>query len=102
VKQARPTDNVLEMEDYAFLLDKLEFESQIVRMQVYVHYLESTASVVEWARGSILTYYQSQLTEELYMHFLKEYKKRLIERLGWSEPFFFPIKRILIWGQLPV
>ena len=102
VQHARPAENVLEMEDYAALLDKLDFESQIVRMQIYVHYLTSTASVVEWVRGSLLTYYQSQLTEELYMNFLEEYKKRIIERLGWSEPFFFPIKRLLIWGQLPM
>jgi trans-aconitate 2-methyltransferase len=102
IVQQQPATHVLEMEDYAVLLDELGFESQIVRTQIYVHYLESTASLVEWLRGSLLTYYQGQLTDELYKSFLAEYRKRVIERLGWSEPFFFPMKRLFIWGQLPI
>ena len=93
---------ILKMEDYAQLLEELGFESQIVRLQLYPHFLESTASVMEWVKGSLLTYYQSHLEPSLYAQFLQEYQKRLFNHLGWSEPFFFPIKRIFIWGQLPI
>lgn len=100
-KEGSPMDNLLTMEQYAHLLDQLGYENQTVRLQLYAHFLESTASVMEWVKGSLLTYYKSHLGADLYAEFLKEYRKRLIERLGWSEPFFFPMKRLFLWGQLP-
>ncbi len=96
-----PMKHVLSMEEYAELLDKLGFESQIVRIQLYAHFLESTASVIEWVKGSLLTYYKSYLDSHLYAEFFKEYQKRLIKHFGWSEPFFFPLNRLFLWGQLP-
>lgn len=102
VESSCPVGHVLDMETYSRMIDQLGFESQLVRMQIYAHHLESTAALVEWVKGSLLTYYQSRLGPELYPLFLKEYQKRLIERFGWSEPFFFPMKRLFIWGQLPV
>lgn len=98
-----PTGHLLTMEQYAKLFDQLGFESQVVRIQLYAHFLESTSSVIDWIKGSLLTYYKSILDPHpnLYDKFLKEYQKRLIEQLGWSEPFFFPIKRLFLWGQLP-
>lgn len=101
-KHQSPVHDLLSMEEYAQLFNQLGFESQVVRVQLYVHFLESTASVVEWVKGSLLTYYKSHLDPELYAQFLKEYQKRLIENLGWSEPFFFSIKRLFLWGQLPL
>lgn len=97
-----PTANLLTMEQYAQLLDKLGFENQVIRMQLYAHFLESTASVIDWVKGSLLTYYKTHLDPQLYSEFLKEYQKRLIAYLGWSEPFFFPVKRLFLWGQLSV
>lgn len=99
--RANPMDHLLTMEEYAVLIDHLGFENQIVRIQLYAHFLQSTASVVEWVKGSLLTYYKSHLDSELYEEFFKEYQKRLIEKLGWSEPFFFPMKRLFLWGQMP-
>lgn len=98
---SNPIRHLLTMEEYAQLFETLGFESQVVRLQLYAHFLESTASVIEWVKGSLLTYYKSHLNPVLYEQFLKEYQKRLLERLGWSEPFFFPIKRLFLWGQLP-
>jgi trans-aconitate 2-methyltransferase len=100
-QQTDSLHHLLSMEEYAQLLEQLGFESQVVRLQLYAHFLESTASVVEWMKGSLLTYYKSYLEPDLYTQFLKEYQKRLIAYLGWSEPFFFPMKRLFIWGQLP-
>jgi trans-aconitate 2-methyltransferase len=96
-----PIHHILDMEEYAHLLDQLGFESQVIRLQLYAHFLESTGSVVEWVKGSLLTYYKSHLSSHLYEQFFKEYQRRLIERLGWAEPFFFPMKRLFLWGQLP-
>lgn len=97
-----PILHLLEMEEYAQLFEQLGYESQIIRLQLYVHFLESTASVLEWAKGSLLTYYKSRLGPDLYPQFLKEYQERLLKRLEWAEPFFFPVKRLFLWGQLPV
>lgn len=97
----RPTHHVLSMEAYAQLLHELGFENQMIRLQLYPHFLASTASLVEWVKGSLLTYYQTHLGPTLYPQFLQEYQKRLIQRIGWSEPFFFPMKRLFIWAQLP-
>jgi trans-aconitate 2-methyltransferase len=99
--QRAPLQELLSMEEYALLFDQLGFESQVVRVQLYVHFLESTAGVLEWVKGSLLTYYKSYLEPDLYAQFLSEYQKRLIDRLGWSEPFFYPMKRLFLWGQLP-
>lgn len=99
--QEAPIHHLLPMEDYARLLESLGYESQTIRLQLYPHFLESTASVIEWVKGSLLTYYKSRLGPDLYAEFLKEYQKRLIDALGWSEPFFFPMKRLLLWAQLP-
>lgn len=90
---------VLRIEDYSNLLYSLGFSQQIVRAQVYAHVLDSTESVIEWVRGSLLTYYKSRLSYDLYNQFLKTYRKRLLDKLGWSSPFFFPTKRILIWAK---
>jgi trans-aconitate 2-methyltransferase len=91
--------NVLLPEVYADLLYRLGFTAQIVRVQVYAHELESTESIVEWVKGSLLTYYQSQYSEELYQQFLEEYKRRILECFGFSRPFLLPFKRILLWAQ---
>jgi len=92
---------VLAPEAYATLLHELGFASQIVRMQVYGHVLESTDAVVEWVRGTLLTDYESRLSESLYQEFLAEYRQRLHDALGDHRPYFYPFKRILIWGRRP-
>src|SRR5712692_3078270 len=46
---------------YANLLDRLGYQQQHVRLQVFVHHLADRADVVEWVRGSILTDYQKRL-----------------------------------------
>ena len=39
---------LLSMEEYAQLFEQLGFESQAIRLQLYAHFLESTASVIDW------------------------------------------------------
>jgi trans-aconitate 2-methyltransferase len=93
---------VLVPEAYAALLHELGFEAQSVRMQVYGHLLESVDSVVEWVRGTLLTDYEARLSDTLYTQFVARYSERLHAKLGDPRPYFYPFKRILLWGRLPV
>ncbi len=95
------TFSVMAPEAYATLLHALGFESQIVRMQVYGHVLESSDAVVEWVRGTLLTDYESRLPVALYQEFLARYREQLHAALGDQRPYFYPFKRILIWGRRP-
>jgi trans-aconitate 2-methyltransferase len=91
---------VLEPEEYAVLLHDLGFVEQHVRLQVYAHVLPSSRHVVEWVRGTSLTRFEKQLPPELYTEFLRQYEENLIERIGEHSPYFFPFRRILLWGRL--
>ena len=93
-------DNVLEPEVYARLLYDLGYMRQHVRLQVYPHVLASSRAVVEWVRGTTMTRFQKVLDEQMYADFLAEYEARLIEVIGDHMPYFFPFRRILMWGRL--
>lgn len=90
---------VLSIEEYANLLFRLGFKNQIVRSQIYAHTMDTTDVLIEWVKGSLLIYFKNRLPNDLYLEFLKEYKNRLLGTVGWASPFFFPMKRILIWGK---
>lgn len=96
---ARRGKPVLEPEEYATLLDQLGFREQHVRLQVYGHHLESRDDVVEWVKGTLLTYYQQRLSPEMFEQFLARYRERLLPMLDESRPYFYPFKRILFWGR---
>jgi len=97
---ADPVRNVLAPEEYARLLFELGYKNQHVRLQVYGHVLRSTEEVVEWVRGTSLTRFAARLRPELFEEYVLRYKARALERLGRHSPFFYPFKRILLWGQL--
>ncbi len=97
-----PTDPVLRVlppEQYASMLDRLGFERQHVRLQVYPHHLASTSDVVEWVRGTNLTRFEQQMTPELYGEFLDRYRARLLDALGDQRPYLYTFKRILFWAR---
>ena len=93
--------NVLEPEQYASLLHELGFAEQHVRLQVYPHLLANSSAVVQWVRGTTLTRFQKVMSAEAFDRFLVEYEARLLEVIGRHEPYFFPFRRILMWGRLP-
>lgn len=93
--------NVRKPEQYAELLDELGYEQQHVRLQVFGHHLPSSASVVEWVKGTSLVRVRKVVDEETYERFLAEYTARLLERLGERSPYFYGFKRILFWGRRP-
>jgi trans-aconitate 2-methyltransferase len=90
---------VLSPELYADLLYELGAKDQVVRMEVYGHELESTAEVVEWVMGTLLTQYRKRLSPELFDAFVDRYRERLFEELGEREPYFYGFKRILCWAR---
>jgi trans-aconitate 2-methyltransferase len=88
-------------ERYAELLDRLGFAEQHVRLQVYGHHLAGREEVVEWVRGTLLTDYQRRMPAELFERFLASYRERLLPLLDERRPYFYPFKRLLLWGGLP-
>jgi trans-aconitate 2-methyltransferase len=90
---------VLVPEVYATHLHRLGFREQHVRLQVYAHELESREAVVEWVRGSVLAAYERRLPAELWPRFLERYRERLLPKLEDARPFFYPFKRVLLWGS---
>ena len=92
---------VLTPDAYSRLLYRCGFEDPNVRLIVYPHVLASRDQVVEWMKGTLLTEFERRLPQgsELFTRFVEEYRGRLMDGLDASQPFFFPFKRILCWGQ---
>jgi trans-aconitate 2-methyltransferase len=85
--------HVLAPEHYSQLFYELGFQRQHVRLQVYGHVLPSTEDVIEWVRGTLLTYYEHD------PRFLPLYRQRLLARIGRQQPYFYTYKRLLLLGQ---
>jgi trans-aconitate 2-methyltransferase len=90
---------VLAPEAYAEVLDKLGFGEQHVRLQVYTHHLASSTEVVEWVKGTALTFFRARLSDDLYNLFLERYRRRLLDVIGERQPYLYTFKRILFWGR---
>jgi trans-aconitate 2-methyltransferase len=90
---------VLAPETYARLLHEWGFRPQHVRLQVYPHYLSSRDEVVELLKGTQLTTFQARLSAELFDELVGRYQERLRDLLPDERPFFYPFKRILLWGR---
>lgn len=93
-------DSMLTPEQYANLLFKLGFKDQKVFLRVYGHQLDNRDEVVEWTKGTLLTYFQSRLQQADYERFLQEFKRRLQAQLPDDRPFFYPFKRLLMWAKI--
>jgi trans-aconitate 2-methyltransferase len=91
---------VLTPEEYARLLFRLGFDAPAVRLIVYPHVLAGPDAVIEWTKGTVLAEYSRHLPPDLFETFVADYRTRLLERLENAAPFFFPFKRILLWGRL--
>ena len=92
--------NVMEPQEYAQVLYDLGFEQQHVRLQIYPHLLDNSRSVIDWVRGTMLTRFQQRLDPETFAEFVSAYEQRLIATIGDRAPYFFPFRRILLWGRL--
>jgi len=92
---------VLTADEYASLLYSIGFRRQRVELRVYGHLLDKKEEVVEWVKGTLLTDYERRMSPELFQSFLEVYRKRLLPRLENQTPYFYPFKRVLLWGRLP-
>ena len=92
---------MLAPEQYAILLHHLGAARQHVRLQVYGHVLDRSADVVEWVRGTSLTRFGGLLPADVFEAFVDEYRRRLLEAIGDTAPYFYPFKRILFWAAKP-
>jgi trans-aconitate 2-methyltransferase len=95
----RPGESVLAPEDYTRILWQLGFARQTVRLQIYPHILLSRDHVVEWVRGSTLTFYAERLPADLFARFIALYRERLLGELEDARPYLFPFRRILLWAR---
>jgi trans-aconitate 2-methyltransferase len=91
---------VLAPERYARLLHRLGYESQHVRLQVYLHVLPESGAVVDWVKGTLLTDYRRRLPDRVYEDFVARYRELLVAELPDERPFPFSFKRVLLWGRL--
>jgi trans-aconitate 2-methyltransferase len=92
--------NVLAPAGYAELLYDLGVAKPVVRLQVYGHELPDAHAVVEWVKGSTLTRFTKALPIDVYDEFERRYGERVLAALGDRAPYFYPFKRILLWGQV--
>ena len=76
----RRFEAVLAPDAYSLLLDELGFAGPHVRLQVYLHRLPTTASVIDWVSGSLLTRYRRDLGDR-YDAFLDRYRRELLAAL---------------------
>jgi len=95
----RRVHSVQTPERYARLLYRCGFADPNVRLIVYPHVLASRDAVVEWMKGTLLTEYARHLPGDLFERFVERYRAQLLPQLDAAEPYFFPFKRILCWGQ---
>jgi trans-aconitate 2-methyltransferase len=91
---------VLAPESYAELLHRLGYDSQHVRLQVYLHVLPDPGAVVEWVKGTLLTDYRRRLPDDLYEELVARYRVLLLAELPDTRPFPFTFKRVLLRGRL--
>lgn len=92
---------ILGADVYASLLYRLGFPEPTVMVKVYGHILPNREGVIEWVRGTLLTWFQSRLSAEDYPVFERQFRERLFAVLPDEKPFFYPFKRILMVGRLP-
>ncbi|QDK41210.1 trans-aconitate methyltransferase [Bacteriovorax stolpii] len=92
--------DLFSVEEYAALLYRLGFREQTVVLKVYPHVLGSREEVLEWVKGSMLSFFRQNLTEEHYQEFLQEFRERLFKRLPDDKPFFYPFKRLHLWARV--
>jgi trans-aconitate 2-methyltransferase len=52
-------------------------------------------------KGTSLTRFERLLPPDLYARFVDEYRTRLLAAIGDTAPYFYPFRRILLWGRKP-
>ncbi len=90
---------VLAPERYAELLVALGAARQRVLVEVYAHALPGRDDVVEWVKGTLLTWYQERLPPALFARFLERYRAALVAVLPDARPYLYTFPRVFLWAQ---
>ncbi|MEX2626609.1 MAG: methyltransferase domain-containing protein [Ilumatobacteraceae bacterium] len=93
--------NVLAPARYASILHGLGLTDVHARLQVYLHELPDSATVVDWTRGTSLTRFFDRLPVGLHEAFVDAYRSELLERIGHHAPYLFTFDRILLRARRP-
>jgi trans-aconitate 2-methyltransferase len=88
-------------EAYAELLWRLGAPEPRCVTRVYGHVMASSADVVEWVKGTLLTDYQSRLSPDLFIAFVARYREALRAALGDQSPYYYTFKRVLFQARWP-
>jgi trans-aconitate 2-methyltransferase len=91
--------HVLKLEEYASIFYNCGLSEQLCFIKIYGQAKDSTSELIEWSKGTLLTYYQGFLTDNEFAEFLKLYQFKMEKNLG-SIPYFYPFKRMILWGKL--
>ena len=95
------TFGTLAPEAYAELLWGLGVAEPRVLARIYGHVLATSADVVEWVRGTLLTDYEARLSPDLFGAFVARYREALLAVLGDRAPYFYAFKRVLFQARWP-
>ena len=93
--------SVLRPDHYAALLYRLGFHAPRVRLNVYIHELESREDVVEWVAGTLLNVYRARLSDDDFERFAARHREALLDVLPDDRPYPFTFPRILMWARRP-
>jgi trans-aconitate 2-methyltransferase len=94
-----PPTHVLDLADYAVLLHKVGLTPTKLSVEAYMHLLDSKDSVIEWAKGSVLTALEARLDDVMYASYLAEYREEVLRRLPDDRPFLYPFLRTFLCGR---
>ncbi|MBC7542713.1 MAG: methyltransferase domain-containing protein [Candidatus Sericytochromatia bacterium] len=93
--------HALTLERYAELLQNHGLKHAVCLERIYGHELSSTADIVEWVRGTLLTAYLGRLHPDQGNVFVAAYRERLLHAMGRQTPYFYPFRRMLLWARKP-
>lgn len=86
---------VLLPETYAQMFFDLGGSEITAMLKIYPHVLADADAILEWVKGTLLTYYQEHLPAELQALFLEQYRRRL-NKVFPQKPVFYGFKRVLL------
>ncbi len=95
----RSSGHGLALERYTELLAAHGFTEQVAIEKVYGHQLDHSRDVFEWVKGTMLGGYLAALPEALRGQFETKYREALGAALGDRAPYFYPFRRMLLWGR---